>query len=139
MVHFQRTIKKERKCTCGSWDCFEAYASGNGLRQTGAEIFQNDSITTYDIIEKAQNGDELAQKTLQIWQDDIALGILGLNNMFDTDCFVLSGSMGKFVDVEKITEFVNKHTVCTPTKVFHATTGNHAGMIGAVMLGNELI
>ena len=28
---------KERSCTCGTYDCFEAYASGNGLRKTAIE------------------------------------------------------------------------------------------------------
>ena len=45
----------------------------------------------------------------------------------------------EFVNVEKIMEFVNSQTVCASTKVFQATAGNHAGMIGAVLLGNELI
>ncbi len=138
-MHFAMSRKQERKCTCGAWDCFEAYASGNGLRQTGVEIFQDETISTYDIIEKAQNNDLRALEALKVWQNDIALGILGLNNMFDADCFVLSGSMEKFVDIEKIEEFVNKNIVTTPTKIYHACAGNHAGIIGAVLLGNELI
>ena len=47
-MHFMMSRKKERSCTCGAYDCFEAYASGNGLRLTGAEIFEDSSITTYD-------------------------------------------------------------------------------------------
>lgn len=138
-MHFALDKNKKRKCTCGSYDCFEAYASGNGLRITGIEIFQDETITTYDIIEKASNKNEKALKTLEIWQNDIALGIAGLNNIFDTDCFVLSGSMEKFVDIEKIENFVNSNCVTTPTKIFHASAGNYAGMIGAVLLGFELI
>ena len=138
-MHFAMSRKKERKCTCGAWDCFEIYASGNGLRLTGAELFQDDSITTYDIIEKAQNGDELAKKALDTWQNDIATGILGLNNMFDADCFVLSGSMAEFADISKLTELANQNTVCKPTVVFRALAGNYAGMIGAVLLANELL
>ncbi|MBR3605758.1 MAG: ROK family protein [Candidatus Gastranaerophilales bacterium] len=138
-MHFMMSRKQERKCTCGAYDCYEAYASGNGLRLTGAEVFNDDSITTYDIIEKAKNNDPKALEALEIWQNDIALGILGLNNLFDADCFVLSGSMEQFVDVEKIEEFVNQNIVTTPTKIFHAKAGNYSGLIGAVLLGNELI
>ena len=138
-MHFMMSRKKERACTCGTHDCFEAYASGNGLRLTGAEIFEDSSITTYDIIERAKNNDEKALLALKTWQNDIALGIIGLNNIFDTDCFVLSGSMEQFVDVEKIEQIVNQNIVTTPTRVFHAKAGNYAGMIGAVLLGNELI
>lgn len=138
-MHFMMSRKKERNCTCGAFDCYEAYASGNGLRQTGVEVFSDESITTYDIIEKAKNNDPKALEALEIWQNDIALGIIGLNNLFDADCFILSGSMEQFVDVEKIEEFVNQNIVTTPTKIFHAKAGNYAGLIGAVLLGNELI
>lgn len=138
-MHFAMSRKKERKCTCGAWDCFEAYASGNGLRLTGVEIFDDEKITTYDIIEKVKNNDEKALLTLDTWQNDIALGIIGLNNIFDTDCFVLSGSMEQFVDVEKIEKIVNENIVTTPTKIFHAKAGNYAGMLGVVLMGNELI
>jgi glucokinase len=138
-MHFMMSRKQERKCTCGAYDCYEAYASGNGLRLTGAEVYNDETITTYDIIERAKNNDKKALEALEIWQNDIALGILGLNNLFDADCFVLSGSMEQFVDVEKIEEFVNQNIVTTPTKIFHAKAGNYSGLIGAVLLGNELI
>ena len=138
-MHFALSRDKKRKCTCGSFDCFEAYASGNGLRLTGVEIFQDESITTYDIIEKASKSDEKALLALDIWQKDIALGIAGLNNIFDTDCFVLSGSMEQFVNIERVEKFVNENNVTTPTKIFHAKAGNYSGMIGAVLLGYDSI
>lgn len=37
-MHFKMRTDKHRKCTCGSWDCFEAYASGTGLKKTAEEI-----------------------------------------------------------------------------------------------------
>ena len=133
-MHFPMSRKNERHCTCGFHDCFEAYASGNGLRQTGAEIFNDNNITTYDIIELSNKGDKRALAALEQWQNDIAMGIVGLANLFDPDCVVLSGSIEQFVDTKKVEEFVNKNIVTTPTKVFHAKAGNYAGMIGAVLL-----
>lgn len=138
-MHFMMSRHQRRKCTCGAYDCFEAYASGNGLQKSAAEIFEGESITTYDVVEKAEKDDKRAISALEIWQNDIALGILGLNNIFDSDCFVLSGSMEKFVNSEKIEKFVNSKTVTTPTKIYHAKAGNYAGMIGVVLLANELI
>ena len=138
-MHFMLSRKQERKCTCRAYDCYEAYASGNGLRQTAIEIFNNKDITTYDVIELAKNNDKKALRTLEIWQNDITLGILGLANIFDPDCIVLSGSMEKFVDTKKIEEYVNKNLVTTPIKVLHAKAGNYSGMIGAVLLGYELL
>ena len=138
-MHFMMERDEKRQCTCGSYDCFEAYASGNGLRRTAVEVFDDESVTTYDVIEKAKNNNEKALKALETWQRDIALGILGLNNIFDTDCFILSGSMEQFVDTKKIEDFVNSKTVTTKTKVLHAKMGNYSGMIGASLLGFDLL
>lgn len=137
-MHFPMSRHKKRRCTCGFYDCFEAYASGNGLRQTGVEVFNDEKITTYDIVELASKNDERAIKALEIWQNDIAIGMVGLANLFDPDCFILSGSMEKFVDTDKIEKFINENIVTTPTRVFHATAGNYSGMLGAVLLGYDL-
>lgn len=136
-MHFPLNRFQKRLCTCGFYDCFEAYASGNGLRQTAIEVFEDDKITTYDVVELASKNDKRALKALEIWQNDIAIGIVGLANLFDTECFVLSGSMEKFVDTDKIEKFVNKSIVTTSTKVYHAKAGNYAGMIGVVLLGYD--
>lgn len=50
-MHFKMRTDKHRKCTCGSYDCFEAYASGTGLKRTAEEISGDPDITTYDVIE----------------------------------------------------------------------------------------
>lgn len=133
-MHFKMSRKKERKCTCGQYDCFEIYASGNGLRLTAAEIFKKDDITTYDVIELAQKNDKNAILALKTWQNDITEGIIGLQNIFDVNCYVLSGSMEKFVNIEEIEKVVNKSIVTSETKIFHASAGNYSGMIGAALL-----
>ena len=69
-----------------------------------------------------------------IWQDDILAGCIGLANIFDPDCIVLSGSMAEFVDVEYLTSKTNSEIVTTPTKVVKASAGNYSGMIGAALL-----
>ena len=138
-MHFMMSRNQERSCTCGTFDCFEAYASGNGLRKTAIETTKNPDVTTYDVIQGAKDNVDTCLKALEIWQNDIALGILGLANIFDPDCFVLSGSMEKFVETKKIEKFVNKNTVTTPTKIYHAKAGNYSGLIGAALLGFEKI
>ena len=138
-MHFAMSRNKRRQCTCGAWDCFEAYASGNGLRKTAIEITGNPVITTYNVVEGVKNGDMKSIEALNVWQNDIALGILGLANLFDTECFVLSGSMEKFVDVEEVEKTVNELVLTSKVKVYHAKAGNYAGMVGAVLLGNELL
>lgn len=137
-MHFKMYCDKRRKCTCGAWDCFEIYASGKGLKITAEEISKNPNVTTYDVIEGVKSNDELMIKIFNRWQDDITAGIVGLANIFDPDCFVLSGSMAAFVDTDKIEQNVNNQIVTTPTKVFKAKAGNYSGMIGAALLALQL-
>lgn len=131
-MHFKMRTDKHRKCTCGSFDCFEAYASGTGLKKTAEEISQNPEITTYDVIENKDC--PMMKKILDKWQNDIIDGIIGLANIFDPDVIVLSGSMAEFVDINYIQEQANKEIVTTPFKVVKASAGNYSGMIGAALL-----
>lgn len=136
-MHFKTSLGKNRKCTCGAYDCFEIYASGNGLRITGIEQTGNKDITTYDIIKGVEENDETMLKAFNIWQNYIIAGLIGLADIFDPDCIILSGSMGKFCDVNYMQEIVNDEIVTLPTRILHATSGNYAGMIGAALLAFE--
>ena len=133
-MHFKMTRTPQRHCTCGSWDCFEAYASGTGLKLTAEDISENKEMTTYDVIDGLKAKDELMTKIFNTWQDDILNGIIGLANIFDPDVVVLSGSMAEFVDTGYLTEETNRQIVTQPTKVVKAQAGNYSGMIGAGLL-----
>ena len=133
-MHFKMNTDKRRKCTCGNWDCFEIYASGNGLKLTAEEILNDKNVTTYDVVKGVKENNPEMIKILDKWQQDITDGIVGLANLFDPDCVVLSGSMAEFTDTEKIERNVNSQIVTTPTKVKKAQAGNYAGMIGAALL-----
>ena len=134
-MHFKMRTDKHRKCTCGAWDCFEAYASGTGLKKTAQEITGNPDISTYDVIENKER--PIMKKVLDTWQNDILEGIIGLANIFDPDCVVLSGSMAEFVDIEYLECEANKEIVTTPFKIVKASAGNYSGMIGAALLAIE--
>lgn len=131
-MHFKMRTDRHRECTCGSYDCFEAYASGTGLKKTAEEISGDPEITTYDVIENKDR--PLMKKILEKWQNDILEGIIGLANIFDPDVIVLSGSMAEFVDIEYLQSQANKEIVTTPFKVVKASAGNYSGMIGAALL-----
>ncbi len=131
-MHFKMRTDKHRQCTCGSFDCFEAYASGTGLKKTAEEISGNSDITTYDVI--GNKDCHMMKKILETWQNDILEGIIGLANIFDPDVVVLSGSMAEFVDINYLENRANKEIVTTPFKVVKASAGNYSGMIGAALL-----
>lgn len=133
-MHFKMYPDKRRKCTCGSWDCFEIYASGTALKLDAEEMLNNKDVTTYDVIEGVKQGNKKMTDILNKWQNDIIIGIKGLANIFDPDCVVLSGSMAQFVDIKHIETEVNSDLVTTPTSIRLATAGNYAGMIGVSIL-----
>lgn len=136
-MHFKLYPDKRRKCTCGSWDCFEAYASGTALKWDAEEMLNNPDVTTYDVMDGVKSGDKKMIAVFEKWQQDLTAGIIGLANIFDPDCIVLSGSMAQFVDNKKVEEEVNKEIVTTPTSIRLATAGNYAGMIGVALLAFE--
>ena len=136
-MHFKMYSYKRRKCTCGSWDCFEAYASGTALKWDAEEMLNNPSVTTYDVMEGVKNNDNRMIAVFERWQNDLTNGIIGLANIFDPDCFVLSGSMAQFVNTKKIEDEVNKEIVTTPTSIRIGTAGNYSGMIGVALLAME--
>ena len=133
-MHFKMYPDHRRKCSCGSWDCYEAYASGTALKITAEEMLGDKNVTTYDVISGVKSGDKKMTEVFERWENDITTGIIGLANIFDPDCFILSGSMAQFVNTKKIETEVNKNIVTTPTSVRLATAGNYSGMIGAALL-----
>lgn len=133
-MHFKMYSDKRRKCTCGSWDCFEIYASGTALKLDAEEALNNKEVTTYDVIDGVKKGDKKMVSILNRWQNDIIIGVKGLANIFDPDCVILSGSMAEFVDTKAVEAEVNSDIVTTPTSIRLATAGNYAGMIGAALL-----
>ena len=136
-MHFKMRTDKHRKCTCGSWDCFEAYASGTALKVDAEEMLNNPDVTTYDVMDGVKNGDKKMIEIFDRWINDITIGVNGLVNLFDPDCIVLSGSMAQFVDAKKMEQTVNSDIVTSPTSIRIATAGNYSGMIGAALLAFE--
>lgn len=133
-MHFKMYSDKRRKCTCGSWDCFEIYASGTGLKISAQEMLNKPNVTTYDVMDGVKNNEPKMLEVYHRWENDIANGIIGLANLFDPECVVLSGSLAQFVETDKVEKIVNEEICTTPTKVVKATAGNYSGMIGAALL-----
>lgn len=138
-VHFKMFLDKRRKCTCGSWDCFEIYASGKALALDAQEMLNNKDLTSYDVINGVQTGNQEMIKVWERWQKDIASGIVGLTNIFNPDCFVLSGSMADFVDIKKLEADVNADILASSVEIRKAVAGNYSGMVGVALLALQEI
>lgn len=149
--HMQLNWSKHRKCTCGSWDCWEAYGSGTGYALNAQDMARElqefktsilsaknpDSLTTYDIIEGKNKGDAFCLAVHKRWEQYVLMGLVALANIFDPQSIVVSGGMAQFLDFDKIESIINSEIVTTPIELLHAEAGNHAGMIGAAILAQE--
>lgn len=150
--HMPLSWEKRRRCTCGDWDCWEAYASGTGYAITAREMAAQISpelrtgvlkdkeisqLTTHDIIAGVQQGDEFALKVHDVWIENVLMGLISLTNVFDPDSIVLSGGMAKFVDFDDLNRRLDERCHISKTKIIHASAGNNAGIIGGAMLALE--
>ena len=133
-MHFKIYPDKRRKCTCGSYDCWEAYASGTGLKLTAEQIYNDKNVTTFDVINGLKSNNLKALESFNKWQNDIIIGCIALADIFDPDSIVMSGSMAEFLDYETVTNAVNTDIVTTPTIIKKAQFDNNAGMVGAALL-----
>ena len=142
---------RNRICTCHRKNCFEAYASGIGLKKTANETALNDEtfktsifreknpddITTYDIIEGVKQKDNFSLKVFNIWKQDLIIGLINITNIFDPESIIISGGMGEFIDTKEIENAINSEIVVSPVKIKLAKAGNYSGMIGAALLACE--
>lgn len=132
-MHFPIDSGHKRKCTCGLYDCFEAFASGTGLNANARE-FMGEDATSYDVIRGLKEGNHQAKAAFDQWQGYLVKGLIMLANIFDPEMIVLSGSMAKFVEYDKISQEVNTQILTQPFILKEAFLENNAGMVGVALL-----
>ena len=150
--HMPLTWKRERRCTCGDWDCWESYASGTGYAITARKEAEKlppekrtgilkdkdiSQLTTHDMIAGVGQNDEFAVRIHEMWIEFILMGLINLTNVFDPDSIILSGGMAKFIDFEDINKRLDARCLVSKTKILPAKAGNNAGILGGAMLALE--
>lgn len=148
--HIRISMDNQRLCTCGLWDCWEAYGSGRGLLSTGDNLLvtdpnasksalfeKKDSLKTQDIVDAAKADDFLAKKAIDMWHQHICAGLVCLAHTLDPDTFIIGGGMSKFVDFELLRELVTDRSlprISENLEIYQTKLGNNAGLIGAAHL-----
>jgi len=147
--HIRIALNNQRLCTCGLFDCWEAYASGRGLLATAKEVLSEktkeqsplvhalNELTTQTIISAAGKGDLLARKIMHIWHEHLCAGIASIAQTLDPDCFILTGGLSKFVDFDLLHELLKDRTqphIAANLKIYMSKLGDLAGMIGAAQI-----
>ncbi len=152
--HHRISLGNKRLCTCGLFDCWEAYGSGRGMVATAKDILQGltpgqtpladiaDELTTRQIVATAKKGDIIAKRVVSTWHEHIAVGLANLAHIVDPDVFVLTGGMAECVDFAMLHEMVIDR--CMPRigekmNIQKSELEGVAGIIGAAQLVLEAL
>ncbi len=147
--HLKVAMDNHRLCTCGLFDCWEAYGSGRGLLATANELLSTvkpgqselsdhgQDLSTRAIIAAAKRGDIIAQRSMNLWHEHLCAGMVSIAHTLDPDCFVLTGGMAQFVDYPLLRELMSDR--CLPRiaeklEIRESVLGKDGGMIGVAQL-----
>ncbi len=142
-----------RKCGCGKYGCWEAYASATALvRQTKMAISRHPNSLMSDIVAKegkvsgrtafiaCRQGDPTAMAVVKQYVQYVAEGLLSLINIFRPDVIAIGGGVSNEGDyfIDMLQEYVDKFTYGggnnPHTTVRKAQLLNDAGILGAAAL-----
>ena len=128
-------------CSCGFRGCWEALAAGPGMAewfrsQVPANYPGRESVSARDICRLAQQGDELALRSVDREAYYLGLGLANLINLFTPDAIVLSGSVLKssFLFLDGIRSVIARGCRFVPfekAELTMASLGEDANLIGA--------
>lgn len=147
--HIRIGMGNKRLCTCGLFDCWEAYGAGRGLVITAKDILAGlgddqtplklkfDTLTTHDIVNAAAKNDIVAMRAMDMWHEHIAAGMVNLAHILDPDAFIVTGGLADCVNFELLHELVTDR--CLPRIgeslfIHKSELGGMAGIVGAGQL-----
>jgi glucokinase len=155
--HMRIELTRPRQCGCGRWGCLEAYASATAVARRALEALAEDGgrsrlhavmgqggeLTSRDVWEAAQAGDELAGRIIEDTAFYLAVGAVNLMHLIDPDMVVFGGGMTAAgpAFLERICGHIQQLAFPVParlTQVCYAQLGADAGFIGAAACGRRL-
>lgn len=147
--HLKIANSNERLCTCGLFDCWEAFGAGRGIIMTAKEMLKGvtpqqsplamrpESVSTHAIFAAAGEDDIIAKKVVEKWHEHLAIGMSSLIHVLNPDCFILAGGLVRFVQLEMLKEMTMDRTIPGLKEKFEihlASLGSDAGVIGVSQL-----
>ncbi len=131
--HLKIINENMRKCTCGLEGCFEQYASATGIVKTAEEVMGK-TLRCKDIFDMALEGNNEAQRVIDITIDYLSTGLALICNTINPECVIIGGgvSAGLSPYIEKIKEEFNKKAFYSVrnTDIKLAAMLNDAGIYG---------
>ena len=125
-----------RECYCGKRGCIETWLSGPGFTHNH-QMYGGKGTIAKDIVALAEQGDNLAENTLQRYEDRMARALASVINIIDPEIIVLGGGMSNitrlYTNVPKLwTQYVFSDHVAT--KLAPPLHGDSSGVRGAAWL-----
>jgi fructokinase len=126
-------------CYCGKQGCLETWLSGPGLRRDHRANGGTD-MTPQEIVAQSEQGDHLAEATLQRYEDRLARGLATVINLVDPDVIVLGGGLANLkrlytnVPLAWGQYIFSDHVA---TRLVAPMHGDASGVRGAAWLWNE--
>lgn len=145
-------------CACGMRGCFEAYASATAfIRDTKRAAEQNRESLLWTCAEQegafsgrtafdaARRGDGTAQAVVERYIEYLSLGCVNIIRMLQPDALIIGGGISHegdalFVPLRaRVMELAYSSRVPEEkrTVLLAASLGNHAGIVGAALLGKS--
>lgn len=150
-----------RECGCGRRGCWEKYASASGLIKTTIANIENrkdsliweycngntGALEGKMIFDAYRKSDEAAIDIVLQYSSHLAIGIVNIINIIEPELFCVGGGIShawdclerplrEAIEAEKFSRFA---TDIPQMKLVRAKLGNAAGLIGAAMLGREIL
>jgi glucokinase len=146
-------------CACGQRGCWEATASGNRLGELGREAARAGTAPSVLALaggdpdaglgehggQAAAAGHDDARALLDGYAADVAVGLVGLANIFDPERILVSGGLVVLGDVllEPVRAAfdgrIEGAAYRPPVPIVAAALGDRAGIVGAAVLARDLV
>jgi fructokinase len=124
------------RCYCGQDGCIETFLSGPGMGRQYLANYQEE-LTTKEIVERSQQGDQKAEQSLLQYEDRMARALASIINVIDPHVIVLGGGLSNIERVYKnVPALWGKYVFSdrVDTRLAKAQHGDSSGVRGAAWL-----
>lgn len=126
-------------CFCGKHGCMETFVSGPGM-QRDYLAHGGEALKAQDIVQRAGQGETLAEQCLRRYEDRLARGLAHVINIIDPHVIVLGGGMGNIQRLYRNVPELWKQYVFSDrvaTRLVPPRFGDSSGVRGAAWLWND--
>lgn len=130
-----------RKCYCGQLGCIETWLSGPGFERDHKEFnYLEQRVPAKEIIAYAEDKNEIAQASLERYEERLAKSLASVINIIDPDVIVLGGGMSNVKQLYSTVPCLWDKYIFSDhvmTQLLPPKHGDSSGVRGAAWLWND--